>query len=229
MLIHIQRDGQEFGPYTLEDLNKYLAEGSLLASDLAWYEGLQNWIPMEQVPGVNLPSSNLPIAQEAGVVSTAVSSVSTKKKIFIGASIGVLVGGIGLAFGLGWIGGGESGPSNRSQNQSNSGPKAVAKESSSVGNNISFSKVEPIFRKHRCFECHHSKESGKAAKADLDFSIPSSTRAFTSPNQKGNPATAPLVLAITPGAAEPMPPNGPMIPEAEVATIMKWIAGGAKF
>jgi len=34
MMIHIQRDGQQFGPYTLEDLNQYLADGSLLPSDL---------------------------------------------------------------------------------------------------------------------------------------------------------------------------------------------------
>ncbi len=228
MLIHIQRDGQEFGPYTLEDLNKYLAEGSLLASDLAWYEGLQNWIPMEQVPGVNLPSSNFPIAQEVGIAGTTVRSISTKKKIFIGASIGVLVVGVGLAFGFGWIGGGENGPLNRSQNQSDSEAKSVAQESSSEADNISFSKVEPIFRKYRCMECHNSKESNKV-EAELDFSFPVSTRAFTSPNQAGNPSTAPLVLAITPGAGRPMPPNGPMISKNEVKVIEEWIAAGAKF
>lgn len=229
MLIHIQRDGQQFGPYTLEDLNKYLADGSLLPSDLAWYEGISDWIPMNRVPGVHLHSSDLPIVQEAGVASTAVGSFGAKKKIFIGASIGVLVTGIGLALGMGWIGSGEDEPSNKSPNQSDSTAGAGSGDSSSKDGNVSFAKVEPIFRKYRCFECHHSKESGKAVKADLDFSIPSSTRAFTSPNQKGNPATAPLVLAITPGASEPMPPNGSMISEAEVGVIMQWIEGGAKF
>ena len=93
---------------------------------------------------------------------------------------------------------------------------------------MTFSTVEGIFRKYRCMECHNSKESNKV-EADLDFSFPTTTRAFTSPNQPGNPATAPLVLAITPGAGRPMPPNGPMISKGEVQQIMDWIAAGAKF
>jgi len=228
MLIHIQRDGQQFGPYTLEDLNQYLAAGSLLSSDQAWYEGAQGWMHMDQVPGVVMP---LPDFSSSGNTSTSVASshsLSGRKKIMIGASVGVLVAGIGLAFGMGWVGDGESGPADKTSNQSEPVTEAGSSDSPSKEGNIYFSKVEPIFRKHRCFECHHSKES-KKAKADLDFSIPTTTEAFTSPNQKGNPATAPLVLAITPGAAEPMPPNGPMIPKDEVAIIMQWIAGGAKF
>jgi len=229
MLIHIQRDGQQFGPYTLEDLNQYLADGSLLPSDLAWYEGAQGWVHMHQVSGVVMP---LPDFSSSGNTSASVASsrsISGRKKIIIGASAGVLVVGMGLAFGMGLIGGSEGEPPNNVSNQSGSVTKSGSSGSPSKGSNISFAKVESIFRKHRCFECHHSKESGKRVKADLDFSVPSTTRAFTSPNQKGNPATAPLVLAITPGASEPMPPNGSMVPKDEVAIIMQWIASGAKF
>ncbi len=228
MLIHIQRDGQQFGPYTLEDLNQYLADGSLLPSDLAWYEGVSDWIHMNQVLGVVMPLSDFHSSGKASVSAASSHSLSGSKKIMIGASIGVLVAGIGLTFGMGWVGGEESGSANKTSNQSELLTEAGSSDSSSKEGNIYFSKVEPLFRKHRCFECHHSKES-KKAKADLDFSIPSTTEAFTSPNQKGNPATAPLVLAITPGAAKPMPPNGPMIPKGEVAIIMQWIVGGAKF
>ena len=229
MLIHIHRDNQQFGPYTLEDLNQYLADGSLLPSDLAWYEGAQGWMHMHQVPGVVMP---LPDSSSSGntALPTAFSrSISGWEKMIIGASAGVLVVGIGLAFGMGWIGEGEGKPANNQSNQPDSVNGVESSESQLTGDKISFAKVESIFRKHRCFECHHSKESGKAVKADLDFSVPSTTKAFTSANQKGNPATAPLVLAITPGAAEPMPPNGPMIPKDEVSIIMQWIAGGSKF
>ncbi len=228
MLIHIQRDGQQFGPYTLEDLNQYLADGSLLPTDLVWYEGASDWVHMNQVPGVVMPLSGFPSSGKESVSAVSSHSLSGRKKIMIGASVGVLVAGIGLAFGMGWVGGGESGSANKTSNQAEPLTEAGSSDSSPKEGNIYFSEVEPLFRKHRCFECHHSKES-KKAKADLDFSIPSTTEAFTSPNQKGNPATAPLVLAITPGAAEPMPPNGPMIPKDEVAIIMQWIAGGAKF
>ena len=243
MMIHVMRDSQQFGPYTLEDLNAYLAQGSLLVTDQAWYEGLQNWIPMDQVPGVQLPGMTQPqpvtveVAPEPvahvspvvvvaeGVSSTGLVSVlAGKKKILVigGTGIGVVLLAGMILFArpdLPKDGGGEepSAPQASSQTGGNEGGETFAKV------------VEPFFRKHRCFECHHSKESGKSAKADLDFSIPSSTIAFTSPNQKGNPATAPLILAITPGAAEPMPPSGAMIPKAEVTKIIKWIAGGAKF
>ncbi len=243
MMIHVMRDGQQYGPYTLEDLNAYLAQGSLLVTDQAWYEGLQNWIPMEQVPGVYLPGmaqaqpvavevAPEPVADASPVVAVAeggfsaglVTALAGKKKILVigGSGIGVVVLAGVILFArpdLPKDDGGEepSAPQASSQTGGNEGGETFAKV------------VEPIFRKHRCFECHHSKESGKSAKADLDFSIPSSTRAFTSPNQEGNPATAPLILAITPGAAEPMPPSGAMIPRAEVSKIIKWIADGAKF
>ena len=38
-MIHVMRDGQQFGPYTIEDINAYLAQGTLLPTDQAWYEG----------------------------------------------------------------------------------------------------------------------------------------------------------------------------------------------
>ena len=53
-MIHILRDGQQFGPYSLEEINAFLADGSLLPSDQAWYEGAPEWIPLTEVPGVAL-------------------------------------------------------------------------------------------------------------------------------------------------------------------------------
>jgi uncharacterized RDD family membrane protein YckC len=52
MQIHINRDGQNFGPYTLDETRQYLASGNLIESDLAWFEGAANWMPLSQVPGV---------------------------------------------------------------------------------------------------------------------------------------------------------------------------------
>ena len=66
MLIHVNRDGEQFGPYTIEDLNAYLAQGSILPTDQAWYEGAAGWMPMDQVPGVVLPGAAAdPMAQPA--------------------------------------------------------------------------------------------------------------------------------------------------------------------
>ena len=51
MKIHVSRDGQQFGPYSPEDVQKYLADGSLLASDLGWTEGAADWVPLPQLMG----------------------------------------------------------------------------------------------------------------------------------------------------------------------------------
>jgi uncharacterized RDD family membrane protein YckC/type II secretory pathway pseudopilin PulG len=55
MRIHIARDGQALGVLSLEDLNRELADGRIVATDLAWYEGASGWVPVGQVPGVVAP------------------------------------------------------------------------------------------------------------------------------------------------------------------------------
>ena len=64
MQIHINRDGQDFGPYTLEQVNQYLQEGSIVATDMAWHEGMPDWMPLPKVQGVEIPeglSPKLPV------------------------------------------------------------------------------------------------------------------------------------------------------------------------
>ncbi|HWZ82151.1 MAG TPA: DUF4339 domain-containing protein [Terriglobales bacterium] len=50
----ISRDGQEYGPYTLADLQRYVAAGSILVTDLTRSEGMTEWVPVSQVIG-NIP------------------------------------------------------------------------------------------------------------------------------------------------------------------------------
>src|SRR5438132_1254712 len=52
MQIHIARNGQAIGPFSLEEINRQLAAGTLSASDQAWYEGAAGWAPLSTVPGV---------------------------------------------------------------------------------------------------------------------------------------------------------------------------------
>ena len=55
--VHIDRNGQRFGPYTVEELNTYLAGGQVLPTDRAWYEGLADFGPLANIPGVQLPGA----------------------------------------------------------------------------------------------------------------------------------------------------------------------------
>lgn len=52
MQIHIARDGQPMGPFSLDEINRQLAAGTLSLSDQAWYEGAAGWAPLSTVPGV---------------------------------------------------------------------------------------------------------------------------------------------------------------------------------
>jgi hypothetical protein len=49
MQYQISRNGQMYGPYTLEDLRRYLASGNVLPSDLAKSEEMPNWVPVAQI------------------------------------------------------------------------------------------------------------------------------------------------------------------------------------
>ena len=51
----IQRELNEYGPYTLADLQRYVAQGSILLTDLTRSEGMTEWVPVSQVIG-NIPA-----------------------------------------------------------------------------------------------------------------------------------------------------------------------------
>jgi GYF domain 2 len=61
MKYYIQRQLNEYGPYTLADLQRYVAQGSIQLSDLTRSEGMTDWVPVSQVIG-NIP---IPVAGQA--------------------------------------------------------------------------------------------------------------------------------------------------------------------
>jgi hypothetical protein len=58
----LMRNGQQYGPYTLADLQRYVAAGNILASDLVKSEGMEEWVPLSQVIG-NIPVPVAPVPQ----------------------------------------------------------------------------------------------------------------------------------------------------------------------
>jgi hypothetical protein len=51
MTYYISRNQQSFGPYSLEDLQRYVSAGQISPSDLAQGEGTGNWMPVSQILG----------------------------------------------------------------------------------------------------------------------------------------------------------------------------------
>jgi hypothetical protein len=81
MTLYITKNGQQLGPYTLSQARELVANGTLLATDWAWYEGITNWIPLQQVPGFvpgSIPESTP--AFPAAVTTDASASLSTVRR-----------------------------------------------------------------------------------------------------------------------------------------------------
>jgi NADH:ubiquinone oxidoreductase subunit 6 (subunit J) len=62
MLYHVSRSGQNYGPYTLEDLQRYVASGNVLPTDLAKSDEMPDWVPVSQVLGASMPAAPARIA-----------------------------------------------------------------------------------------------------------------------------------------------------------------------
>lgn len=58
MQIYVGKNGQQLGPFSLEEINRKLADGTFAATDLAWYEGAAGWAPLAGVPGVVIPATS---------------------------------------------------------------------------------------------------------------------------------------------------------------------------
>lgn len=106
----IKRELNEYGPYTLADLQKYVASGNVLLTDLCRSEGLTEWVPVSQVIG-NIPVPAAPAPQPApgtvyggqpayGGAAPAVSQFPAPPSLHWGLLIllGVLTCGI-----FGWV------------------------------------------------------------------------------------------------------------------------------
>jgi len=86
MKYYIQRQLNEYGPYTLADLQRYVAQGSILLTDLTRSEGMKDWVPVSQVIG------NIPAPQPAAVPMPG-SAVASAGNVY--ASAGTVYGGPG--------------------------------------------------------------------------------------------------------------------------------------
>lgn len=60
--IIVIRDGTEWGPYSTETINTMLRAGQLMAGDMAWMEGMREWVPLERLSGVIPPPAVAPPA-----------------------------------------------------------------------------------------------------------------------------------------------------------------------
>src|SRR5258708_34300772 len=49
MTYYISRSGQQYGPYTVAELQNMIAQGQVSATDQAWGEGMASWAPVSEI------------------------------------------------------------------------------------------------------------------------------------------------------------------------------------
>lgn len=83
MQYQITRGGQSYGPYTLSDLQRYVASGHILLTDLAKSEEMTDWVPVSQIlnpsgatPAYMPPSAPPAVPPSGTYVGDATSYVS---------------------------------------------------------------------------------------------------------------------------------------------------------
>ncbi len=81
-MIYITRDGQQFGPYSLEEAKAYVQGGQLCLSDLAQQEGETDWAPLYKVLGLPAPTNMPPPLLKTSDTEIKVSNIDTSAQRF---------------------------------------------------------------------------------------------------------------------------------------------------
>ena len=55
MQIYVGKNGQQLGPFSLEEVNRKLADGTFAGTDLGWHEGASGWAALSTIAGVVVP------------------------------------------------------------------------------------------------------------------------------------------------------------------------------
>lgn len=70
--ITVRQGSTNYGPYSLDDVNRLLVAGRLAPNDLAWVEGTPEWTRLGHVPGtMPVPPARGPVASEAAEEGTS--------------------------------------------------------------------------------------------------------------------------------------------------------------
>jgi hypothetical protein len=108
MQIYIHRNGQQSGPFPIEEIQSQLSAGTLQPGDLAWYEGAAGWLPVSSIPGVAIspPAISAPAigapAPRAAAPPMAAASPRPASQQTSGLAIASMVLGL-LGFLMGFI------------------------------------------------------------------------------------------------------------------------------
>lgn len=248
MQIHINRDGQDFGPYTLEQVNQYLQEGSIVPTDMAWHEGMPDWMPLPKVQGVQIPDDAELEVAGGGSKKTVlwISLAAVAAALVVGGIVFVVMNkgdkgtqaaqagdSSGGGSSSGSTGGGATGGSSGGGMDNGMGMDGGMEMGMDngmamgmdgmAGGGADSGKVMALLEQ-KCFKCHgNGKSKGKYSLDSRDAAL--------SAIKPGNPDGSLIMELIRrddPDSAMP-PKESDALTKAEIAMVAAWIKAGAKF
>jgi hypothetical protein len=87
----INRNGERFGPYTLDEARAYLAEGRILHSDTATVEGTEKWLSVATILGIAAPAPPLPAAAPPPLPGLTKKNSATRVLLVVGAFVFIII------------------------------------------------------------------------------------------------------------------------------------------
>lgn len=217
MQIYVHSDGEDLGPYTLEEVNQCLAEDKFSPTDKAWHDGLSDWVPLARIAGVSASSdeassATAPTAATPASSQTSAEAAAPRGNKRLGIKIGIAAAGCALvAFGAVFFRSGNKGGDMRSELALGVASREnVAFKTDDAG----FSgQVEPFLKSH-CLRCHGPEKDKANFRVDRDL-----TADFIDPAAKEKWAEVVDVL----NSHEMPPENEPQPKPDEVAKAVDWI------
>ena len=97
MQILVNRQGQQLGPFTIEQLRAELAAGNVGSQDLAWWEGAPAWVAVSAVPGISAAAPAAGDGSGLAVWSLILGLLSVFGCLFFSGIPAVICGHMALA------------------------------------------------------------------------------------------------------------------------------------
>ncbi|HRQ90716.1 MAG TPA: DUF4339 domain-containing protein [Bacteroidia bacterium] len=119
--IYVSRGGEQFGPYSLDEISKFVREGIFAPTDHAWRDGMAEWVALHTMlppkilssPAVPPPSSTVPTGTRSSqccphcgshdhyykVSALYESEISQINSSTTGVGVGVSGAGLGVGVG----------------------------------------------------------------------------------------------------------------------------------
>jgi len=92
--IYVSKDGQQHGPFSLEQVCEEVQSGYFSLADFAWWEGMADWVPIREIlPRQTQPTPKIATpTQPAARVAVSVSKLPIEKSKFLPLVIGGIIG-----------------------------------------------------------------------------------------------------------------------------------------